>query len=86
MTSFRNMIDSGYFGYITEAEGVTSINSTRTTKINAIIKTFKSLVNEGKNPNNYISQVLASYGFTENDLTDDEINKINREINKIYHG
>lgn len=80
------MIDSGYFGYMSEAEGITSINSSRTTKINAIIKTFKSLVNEGKNPNNYISQVLASYGFTEDDLTSDEISKINREINKVYYG
>lgn len=84
--SLKSMIDSGYFGYMSEAEGITSINSTRTTKINAIIKTFKSLVNEGKNPNNYISQVLASYGFTEDDLTSDEISKINREINKVYYG
>ena len=84
--NLKSMIDSGYFGYMSEAEGITSINSTRTTKINAIIKTFKSLVNEGKNPNNYISQVLASYGFTEDDLTSDEISKINREINKVYYG
>lgn len=84
--SLKSMIDSGYFGYMSEAEGITSINSSRTTKINAIIKTFKSLVNEGKNPNNYISQVLASYGFTEDDLTSDEISKINREINKVYYG
>lgn len=83
---FNDMVNSGYFGYMSEKEGIVSINSTRATKINAIIKTFKSLVNEGKNPNNYISQVLESYGFSENDLTDDEINKINREINKIYHG
>lgn len=81
---FNDMINSGYFGYMTEKEGIVSINSSRATKINAIIKTFKSLVNEGKNPNNYISEVLSSYGFTEDDLTDDEIGKINREINKIY--
>lgn len=81
---FNDMINSGYFGYITEKEGVVSINSTRATKINAIIKTFKSLVNEGKNPNNYIEEVLKSYGFTEDDLTEAEISKINREINKIY--
>lgn len=83
---FNEMVNSGYFGYMSEKEGIVSINSTRETKINAIIKTFKSLVNKGKNPNNYISEVLASYGFDEDDFTDAEINKINREINKIYYG
>ena len=38
----NDMINSGYFGYITETEGITSINSSRSTKINAIIKDFKS--------------------------------------------
>ena len=83
---FNEMVNSGYFGYMSEKEGMVSINSSRATKINAIIKTFKSLVNKGKNPNNYISEVLASYGFSEDDLTESEISKINREINKIYHG
>ena len=77
----RQMIDSGYFGYITEAEGVTSLNTTRTTKINAIIKDFKSLVRRGYNPNNYIHEVLAKYGLNENLLTDAEIRKINGAIN-----
>lgn len=81
---FNDMVNSGYFGYITEKEGVVSINSSRATKINAIIKTFKSLVKEGKNPNNYISEVLASYGFSEDELTASEISKINGEVNKIY--
>lgn len=77
----REMINSGYFGYITEAEGVTSLNSSRTTKINAIIKDFKSLVNRGYNPNNYIHEVLAKYGLNENLLTEAEIRKINGAIN-----
>ena len=80
----REMINSGYFGYITEAEGVTSLNSSRTTKINAIIKDFKSLVRRGYNPNNYIHEVLAKYGLNENLLTDAEIRKINGAINGTY--
>lgn len=80
----RQMIDSGYFGYITEAEGVTSLNTTRTTKINAIIKDFKSLVRRGYNPNNYIHEVLTKYGLNENLLTDAEIRKINGAINGSY--
>ena len=77
----REMINSGYFGYITEAEGVTSLNSSRTTAINSIIKDFKSLVRQGYNPNNYIHEVPAKYGLNENLLTDAEIRKINGAIN-----
>jgi hypothetical protein len=80
----REMINSGYFGYITEAEGVTSLNSSRTTKINSIIKDFKSLVRRGYNPNNYIHEVLTKYGLNENLLTDAEIRKINGAINGTY--
>lgn len=80
----REMINSGYFGYITEAEGVTSLNSSRTTKINAIIKDFKSLVRQGYNPNNYIHEVLTKYGLNENLLTEAEIRKINGAINGTY--
>ena len=74
-------IDSGYLGYMTEAEGITSFNSTRATKINAIIKDFKYLVRQGENPNEYIYEVLHKYGLSENLLTDAEINKINGAIN-----
>ena len=74
-------IDSGYLGYMTEAEGISSLNSTRATKINAIIKDFKYLVRQGENPNEYIYEVLHKYGLSENLLTDAEINKINGAIN-----
>ena len=78
---FKQMVDSGYFGYITEAEGITSINSTRATKINAAIKDFKSLVRQGKNPNDYIDIVLSGYGLNQYTLTDNEVRKIERAIN-----
>lgn len=74
---FRQYVDSGFFGYITEAEGMTNLNSTRATKINAIIKDFKSLIRQGLNPNEYIHEVLAKYGLNENLLTEAEIRKIN---------
>jgi len=77
MTTFREMVDTGYFGYISEKEGITSINSSRTTKINAIIKDFKSLVKQGKNPNEYIYEVLHKYGLNEHLLTEAEIERIN---------
>ena len=75
------MINSGYFGYISEAEGITSINSSRSTKINAIIKDFKYLVRQGKDPNDYIDSVLSKYGLSQCSLTTKEIDKINEAIN-----
>lgn len=78
---FDEMVNSGFFGYITEAEGITSINSSRATKINAIIKDFKYLVRQGKDPNNYIDSVLSKYGLDQCSLTTKEINKINEAIN-----
>lgn len=79
--NLNEIINSGYFGYITEAEGITSINSSRATKINAIIKDFKYLVRQGKDPNNYIDSVLSKYGLDQCSLTTKEINKINEAIN-----
>ena len=76
------MINSGYFGYISEAEGITSINSSRSTKINAIIKDFKYLVRQGKDPNDYIDSVLSKYGLSQCSLTTKEIDKINEAINE----
>ena len=84
MNTLNNMINTGYFGYITEKEGIVSINSSRATKVNAIIKDFKYLVRQGKNPNDYITSTLAKYGFKEEDLTYSEIKRINGAINGAY--
>lgn len=81
MNTFNKMINTGYFGYITEKEGIVSVNSSRATKVNAIIKDFKYLVRQGKNPNDYITSTLAKYGFKEEDLTYSEIKRINGAIN-----
>lgn len=78
---FNDMVKSGYFMYMAEAEGCTGLVSTRTSKINAIIKDFKYLVSCGYNPNEYIHEVLAKYGLNENLLTDAEIRKINGAFN-----
>lgn len=78
---FKEGIKSGYFMYMAEAEGMDSLVSTRTAKINASIKDFKSLVRQGKNPNYYIDSVLESHGLSEDMLTDAECNKIMRAIN-----
>lgn len=81
MMTFEDMINSGFFGYMTEQEGMTNLNSTRATKINAIIKDFKNITEQGYDPNDYIEEVLAEYDLSENDLSDAEIHKINYYVN-----
>lgn len=78
------MINSGYFMYMAEKEGFDSLVSTRTAKLNAIIKDFKYIVNQGENPNDYISEVLAKHGLSEQSLTKAESERINREVNGTY--
>lgn len=81
---FKEMVDSGYFMYMAEAEGMDSLVSTRVTKINAIIKDFKNIVRQGKNPNNYIATILAKHGLTEDMLTEKECEKIMGCVNGLY--
>lgn len=82
--NFNNMIKSGYFMYIAEAEGHDELIDTRTAKINAVIKDFKYIVKQGENPNNYIADVLAKHGLTEDMLTDKECEKIMGYVNGLY--
>jgi len=79
--NFNNMVKSGYFMYMAEAEGHDELVNTRTAKVNAAIKDFKYLVRQHENPNDYIDAVLAKHGLTEDMLTSDEIERINRAVN-----
>lgn len=80
-TNFNDAVRSGFAPYMAESLGYDNLVTTRTAKINAIIKDFKYLVRQGKNPNEYIYEVLAKHGLNENLLTDAEIRKINGAIN-----
>lgn len=79
--SFKNMVNSGYFMYMAEAEGFDNLVSTRTAKINAAIKDFKSLVRQDEDPNDYIDEVLSRHGLSERSLTREECERINRAVN-----
>ncbi len=79
--NFNDAVKSGFVPYILEANGRDDLITTRTSKINASIRDFKSLVRQGKNPNYYIDEVLESHGLSEDMLTDAECNKIMRAIN-----
>ena len=70
---FHEAAQSGFIPFVLEAN--------RASKINYIIKDFKSLVNKGYNPNDFIDEVLSAHGLDEDDLTDSEVKKINDAIN-----
>lgn len=67
-----------------EAEGYDDLISTRTAKINAAIKDFKYIKENGGNPNEYIYEVLADHGLSENLLTDAECERIMGEVNGYF--
>ena len=78
MTKFSDMIDSGYFMYMAETEGLDSVVNTREAKINAVIKECAALVREGINPTNEIDDILYRHDLTIDMLTDEECDKISR--------
>ena len=80
-TNFHEAVNSGFAMYLFESAGRDDLVSTRVAKINSSIKDFKYLVKQGKNPNDYISIVLAKHGLKEDELTLNEIRKIERAIN-----
>jgi len=81
---FNDMVKSGYFMYMAEAEGLDGLVNSRSAKINASIKDFKYIVNQGGNPNDYIQEVLARHGLTESELTDRECERIMGYVNGLY--
>ena len=83
-TDFHEAVNSGFAMYAAEAAGRDDLITTRTAKINASIKDFKYLVKQGKNPNDYISIVLAKHGLKEEELTDRECEKIMGYVNGAY--
>lgn len=82
--NLNDAVKTGFLPYILEANGNYNLCNTRTSKINAIIKDFKYLVKQGKNPNDYISIVLAKYGLKEENLTNEECKKIMRCVDGTY--
>ena len=77
---FREMVDSGYFMFMAEAEGFDNLVNTKEARINAAIKDFQKIYRNGGNPNEYIYEVLSAHGLNENLLTEKEIARINSAI------
>lgn len=77
---FKEMVDSGYFMYMAEAEGYDNLVNTKTARINAAIKDFQKLYRNGYDPNEYINEVLSAHNLSEDSLTEKEIRRINSAI------
>ena len=75
---FSDMVDSGYFMYMAEAEGYDDLVNTKEAKINAVIKECAALVREGINPTNEINDILYRHNLTIDMLTDEECARISR--------
>ena len=77
----NNMFSSGYFMYMAEAEGCDYLISTRTAKINAIIKDLKYIISQNKDPNDYVKDVCLKHNLPIYDLTQKEQDRINEALN-----
>jgi len=54
----------------------------RQERLDAAITRFRVIKAEGGDPQDYVVQVLSDYGFTEDDLTDSEVNRIIHMVNR----
>ena len=71
-----------YFLYMAEAEGCDNWVSTKTARLNAAVKDFRSLVRDNVDINDYSTQeaVLANHGLSLDDLSDDDKEYIARKV------
>ena len=79
-------INSPYFLYMAEAEGVTSITSTRQTRINAAIKDFTSELKRGSNINDDFVQTMILKKYNLEDISDKEAAYIARKVRQKAGG
>lgn len=75
-------INTPYFLYMAEAEGIDSIVSTKQARINAAIKDFVKYHHQGYDINACKYDILKAHGLYESTLTDSECNYIMREVEK----
>lgn len=73
-------MNTDYFLYMAESEGMDDIVSTKRAKIEAAIKDFINLASLGEDPNEHIATVLHAHGLTEALLTDGECEYIVRKV------
>ena len=84
MNWLKNAINSGYFCYMAEAEGMDYLVNTREAKVNAIINDLKATPRNELStaPNACLMGAAANHGIDWEDLSFSEIRKIEKELNK----
>ena len=84
MSWLNDAINSGYFCYMAEAEGMDYLVNTREAKVNAIINDLKATPRNELSaaPNACLMGAAANHGIDWKDLSFAEIRKIERELNK----
>ena len=84
MSWLNDAINSGYFCYMAEAEGMDYLVDTREAKVNAIINDLKATPHNilSAAPNTCLMGAAANHGIDWKDLSFTEIRKIERELNK----
>lgn len=74
------MMNIPYFLYMAEAEGVTEVVNTRQARLNAIIRDYAALAEQGININNMEVQNYLAQKYDLEDLTAAEKHEIAREV------
>ena len=74
------MMNLPYFLYMAEAEGITEVVNTRQARLNAIIRDYAALAEQGININDMEVQNYLNQKYDLEDLTAAEQHKIARAV------
>ena len=78
-----NFANGVYSGNRVNGLEVAIMNSAE--KADIIIDDFKKMYRPGLDPNSVIDEIYSSRNINENDLTDTDIERVNRKIRYIYN-
>ncbi len=78
------MMNIPYFLYMAEAEGVTEVVNTRQARLNAIIRDYVALVEQGININDMEVQNYLNQKYDLEDLTAAEKHEIATRVMQLF--
>lgn len=80
----NNMMNIPYFLYIAEKEGITEVVNTRQARINAIIRDYAALAEQGININDMEVQNYLNQKYDLEDLTAAEKHEIATKVMQLF--
>lgn len=78
------MMNLPYFLYIAEAEGITEVVNTRQARLNAIIRDYAALAEQGININDMEVQNYLNQKYDLEDLTAAEKHEIATKVMQLF--